>query len=445
MTTFNTSDYAQCVAQLRSVVNERPMARVQVLVVLLCFALNMIDGMDVVLMSYAAPVLADDWGISPSALGAVFSAALFGMTVGCLGIAPLADKIGRRRMIILALGTIGIGMLASGLSQTLTQMVLARVFTGLGVGAILASMAAMTAEFASDAKRNLCVTFVQAGYPIGAILTGFASAWLLPHYGWRYLFLGAAVITLLMLPFIYIWLPESIEFLVKKQPKNALRNVNATLQNMQLNPLPALPPKPLDVAPASVKALFKDEFRRPTLLLWAALFCGFFTLFFVISWIPKIAVDAGLPLDKSIYAGAAYNFGSFIGSIALGWISARFGLQKLIFSFFVVAAVLLVFFGSVPLSASVVLIVTFFIGITLNGGFNGYWPTAARLYPSDIRVTGVGWAVGAARAGAVFGPLVGGYLLGSGAGLGVTFTVFAAPLILAGGLTLLIRNSDFVG
>ncbi len=441
---INTASYDECVTRLRGLVDNNPMTPLQIMVVLICFMLNMIDGMDVVMMSYAAPVLADEWAISPAELGAVFSAALVGMTVGCLAIAPYADVIGRKKMILAAVATIGTGMFFSASCTSLTALVIARVFTGLGVGAILASMASMTSEYASKRSRNLCITFLQAGFPIGAVITGFASAEFIPSHGWRFMFMLAGSITLFMLPVVYFWMPESLEFLAKKQPKGAIQQLNHTLNRMHAPLLRDLPAMPDDARQrTSVKALFEQERARPTLLLWTGIFMGFFTLYFIISWIPKIAVDAGLAVDKGIYAGTAYNLGSFAGSIFLGWISSRFGLQKMIFLFFILAAGLLIAFGSVSMGLTLILLSAFLIGVTLNGGFNGFWPMAARLYPTEIRTTGVGWAVGAGRAGAVMGPLVGGYLLQSGAGLAVTFTVFAVPLVISGLTTLLIRNSDF--
>ena len=267
------------------------------------------------------------------------------------------------------------------------------------------------------------------------------SSLLHPHHVQR--FLAHFSVRAGCLPVVFFFMPESPEFLLKKQPANALTNINKTLTRLNADVIAALPAVTDSVTKTSVKALFREGRARPTLLLWAGVFFGFFTLYFVISWIPKIAVDAGLPLEKGIYAGTAYNLGSFVGSIFLGWISARFGLQRMIFTFFVLAAVTLVVLGNVSMSVTFILTTAFVLGITLNGGFNGFWPTSARLYPTHIRATGVGWAVGAGRAGAVMGPLVGGYLLQSNAGLAATFWVFAIPVVLAGTVTLFIKDKDF--
>ena len=435
--------YEEVVAKVRSVISDQPMSFLQILVVLICFTLNMLDGMDVVLMSYAAPSLAIDWAIPAGALGIVFSAALLGMTVGCLAIAPYADVIGRRKMIMLALFMIAGGMIFSGFANNVVQLALARVYTGLGVGALLASMAAMTSEYSSEKRRNLCVTFLQAGFPLGAIITGFVAADIIPTLGWRPMFIGAGIITGIMLPVVYFYLPESLEFLLRKQPANALRDMNRTFTRMGNPTLSTLPQQPTNAnQKQSVKALFGSR-SFSTLMLWTGVFMGFFTLYFVISWIPKIAVDAGLALDKAIYAGTAYNVGSIFGSIFLGWVSAYFGLQRMIMTFFFASAVVLIVFGNVSMGLSGILFCSLLIGITVNGGFNGFWPTAARLYPTEIRTTGIGWALGAGRGGAVLGPLIGGYLLESGVGLSITFVVFAVPLVIAGGAAYLIRTSDF--
>lgn len=436
-------DCQSSVIHIRRLLDQHAMSGLQILVVLLCFGLNMLDGMDVVLMSFAAPALADDWGIPATALGLVFSAALAGMTAGCLFIAPYADVIGRRRMIMLALFMIGGGMLWSGVAATVTQLALARVYTGLGVGALLASMAAMASEFASENRRNLCVSFVQAGFPLGAVITGFVSAEIIPTLGWRPMFIGAGVLTLIMLPVVYLYLPESLEFLLRKQPTKALNAMNRTLRRMGHSAMATLPPPPSNAPQKqSVKALFGPR-SFSTWMLWSGVFLGFFALYFVISWIPKIAVNAGLPLEQAIYAGTAYNVGSIFGSILLGWISSRFGLQRMIMLFFIAAAGIMLIFGNVSMGVSTILFCSLLIGITLNGGFNGFWPTAARLYPTEIRTTGIGWALGAGRAGAVLGPLIGGYLLHSGASLALTFAIFAVPLVLAGIAARLICLNDF--
>lgn len=438
--TIRTESYFQFTEDFRSAIDRRPMSRLQIGVVIVCFVLNMLDGMDVLLVSYAAPVLAEQWSISPESLGVIFSAGLLGMAIGCLVIAPFADVIGRKPMILIALCDISLGMVLTALSTEVWHLIFWRFMTGLGIGAILASMATLVSEYSSDYRRNFNVGFLQAGYPIGATITGFVAAAYLRDYGWDVAFVIAGLLTGAMIPVVLLWLPESLEFLSKKQPKDALSRLNRIWQKMGNEHISKLPKKPSDVAGrVSVRDLFADDRTRPTYFLWGGIFFCFMTLYFAISWITKSAVDAGLPLDQAIYAGAIYNIGAFSGTLFLGVLSSRVGLQRTIFGAMCVASLFLLVFGWVVMPVAVIFLVTFLIGVSLGGGFNFFYPTATRLYPSHVRTTGVGWAVGVGRAGAVVGPLLAGYLMGAGVSIGWTFSVFAVPTLLGGICALMIK------
>lgn len=435
------SNYITFNNQLRATIDDNKMTSLQIGVVLVCFILNMLDGMDVLLVSYAAPVLAEEWGISPQSLGGIFSAGLFGMAIGCLVIAPFADVIGRKKMILYALLVISFGMLLTALSSDIWHLIGWRFITGLGIGAILASMATLVSEYSNNHRRNFNVGFLQAGYPIGATITGFVAAHYLVVYGWDVAFIVAGLITFSMVPVVWLWLPESLEFLAKKQPQNALEKLNTVWHKMGYDPFEDLPVKPHDHKDkVSVRDLFTEGRKRSTYFLWGGIFFCFMTLYFAISWITKSAVDAGLPLEDAIYAGAIYNLGAFTGTVSLGLLSAKIGLQRTIFGSMAIATMFLLIFGWVKMPIVMIFITTFLIGISLGGGFNYFYPTATRLYPSHVRTTGVGWAVGVGRAGAIVGPLMAGYLMGAGVSIGWTFTVFAVPTILGGICALFIRE-----
>ncbi len=425
--------YLSFTSHLRDLIDKQPMTSLQIGVVWVCFVLNMLDGMDVLLVSYAAPVLAEQWGIEPQSLGGIFSAGLFGMAIGCLFVAPFADVIGRKKMILIALCDIAAGMVLTALSNDVWHLVFWRFVTGIGIGAILASMATLVSEYSNNERRNFFVGFLQAGYPIGATITGFVAASYLRDYGWDTAFIVAGLLTATMIPVVMFWLPESIEFLSKRQPANALNDLNKIWVKMGHDSIAELPPKPQDhIAKISVKDLFADGRKVPTYFLWSGIFFCFMTLYFAISWITKSAVDAGLPLEDAIYAGAIYNIGAFTGTVTLGLVSAKLGLQRTIFYSMAFAAVFLLIFGWVKLPIVLIFVTTFLIGYTLGGGFNYFWPTDTKLYPSEVRTTGVGWAVGIGRAGAVVGPLLAGYLMQTGVSISWTFSIFAVPTILGG-------------
>ncbi|MEM1089668.1 MAG: MFS transporter [Pseudomonadota bacterium] len=423
----------------KDLIDHGPISALQMLVFCVCFLMNALDGMDVLVISYAAPLLAEDWSIAPEALGVVFSAGLVGMTTGAMFIAPYADSIGRRKMILLSILLTGGGVLATAAATSLPVLIALRLISGLGIGAMLASVATMASEFAPDMRRNLILGVVLSGYPIGATVFGLVAADVLPVYGWQAIFLGAGVTTLATFPIAWLALPESPTFLLSVRPGNALQRLNHILQRLGQPALKELPAQHAQPKARSVRALFSDELPRETTLLWLAFFMNFAALYFLLSWIPKLATSAGLALELAIYAGAVFNFGAVFGIAVSGLLSQRFGLKRTIAAFLLLTAVLMGAFGLA--NGSITILILFgLIGFFMQGGFVGLYAIAARLYPTEIRTTGVGWAIGAGRTGAIVGPLVGGMFVGMGLAIGTNFRWFAITLILAAGFTLLIRS-----
>jgi len=406
----------------------------------LCIILNMLDGADVLVVSFAAPVLTQDWAISAEMLGVVFGAGLAGMTLGALVIAPMSDLVGRRTMILAATAIIGSGMVASAWAVNLQQLVGLRFWTGLGIGSMLASVAALASEYAPSRHRAFAVTTATAGYPLGATLTGVAAGWLLPRYGWEGLFLAAGLGSAIMLPLCWALLPESVQFLVARQPRGALQRINRALSSQRLPAMESLPPIPPAGRRAPVTLLFAGDLRAATLLTWAAFFCAFFSLYFLTSWIPRMAVDAGFPLTVAINGSAIFNMGAFIGLILLGWFAAHVDLGRLIAAFFILASLVMVIFGAVHRPVALFYAGMLVIGFLVQGGFGGLYAVAAHLYPAAVRTTGVGWAIGAGRFGAIIGPVGGGLIIGLGFGLFESFVFFALPMVAAALLTWLVSR-----
>ncbi|MEM1261663.1 MAG: MFS transporter [Pseudomonadota bacterium] len=426
---------------LQRLIDEQPISRLQWIVFGVCMAMNALDGMDVLVISYAAPLLADAWSIPATALGAVFSAGLVGMTLGAMFIAPYADVIGRRTMILLAIVITGGGVSATAMADSLPMLITLRLISGAGIGAMLASVATLAAEYAPDRRRNLIVGIVLAGYPIGAVLFGLVAAEILPVFGWQSAFVAAGATTLLSLPLVWWLLPESLSFLADARPKRALERCNEILAAMGRVTLPALPPQPTTATRRSVSGLFEPPTRLATVFLWAAFFMCFAGLYFLTSWIPKLASSAGLPLELAIYAGAIFNLGAVFGIATSGVMSQRFGLRYTISGFLGLTGVVMLLFGFATGSAWT-LVLFGLIGFLLQGGFVGLYVIAARLYPTVLRTTGVGWAIGAGRTGAIVGPFVGGLLVAAGFGIAANFRWFAIALLLAAVFTLRIRSDQ---
>ncbi|MEZ0540095.1 MFS transporter [Fibrella arboris] len=419
-------------ADLKQLIDDSPMSPFQVLMVAICFILNMNDGIDVLVVSFTGSEIVREWGLSKSELGYVFSVGLAGMTVGCFFLAPFGDKIGRRSLFIYSLALITSGMLLSSVIGSYAQLLLMRFVTGLGIGGILPNLAAVAAEFSNHKRRDVNVGLVQAGWPIGAILAGFFTAWAIPLFGWRSAFLAAGVVSALMLVCIVLFMPESLAFLAGRQPRHAHRQINRLLIRMSQPTLDFLPPVNDSRAIVPLKVLFTPEYRASTLRLWVGVFFGFITLYTLMSWVPALAKDAGMPFQLATYVGTALNVGAFLGSLLFGVVAARVGLRRLILSFMVIAFSVMVLYANLPMTYLLMFVMTFLIGVFVQGGFNGYYPTAARVYPAAIRTTGVGLAMGIGRFGAILGPALFGVLSDAGLSFALLFCLFSVPLLIAG-------------
>ena len=370
------------------------------LVVGLCFLINMVDGMDINIITFVRQALQDDWAVGDEAMGAVFSAGLFGMGLGALLIAPLADRFGRKWIILTALALMSVGMIACGYVSSLDGLVLARVMVGIGIGTVLAAMAALASKSVPARSQHMAVGMVQAGFPLAAVFTGFAVAALLEHASWQTLLLWSGWLTLLVLPVAWLILPAHDPVTAQEKPQVRLVE------------------------------LFVPALRPRTLWLWAAVFFGLMVLYFILSWITRLSIEAGLSETNSIYAGAIYNLGAFVGTMGMSWMTTRVPLGKLIPTLLVTAAVVMMAFAIIPLSLALALVLAFVIGVTLQGGYNGVWPLAASVYPPRCRATGIGIAMGIGRSGAVVGPWFGGLLIAANAPLWVLFAAYCVPLLI---------------
>ncbi|MBA4850262.1 MFS transporter [Emticicia sp. BO119] len=429
--TFNTKD----------LIDNSPLSRLQYATLMVCFFMNMLDGMDVLVISYAAPAISEAWGISPQALGVVFGSGLFGMTFGALFLAPIADRIGRKNMILLSAALMGTTVYITSFATSIYWLVVLRFISGLGIGSMLASTAALAAEYTPHKTKDFWVSFVISGYPVGAVLSGLTSGKIIVEEGWQTMFQVAGAITIVSLPIIYFFLTESLDFYIKKQPKRALEKINLILAEMGFETIGVVPPKASEQHKTSVQSLLGNEFRTPTFQLWIALFFAFATLYFLTSWIPKLATNAGLSMQLAIYTGTVFNVGAWFGIMTQGYFSSRYGLKKTIGIILILTGVLMAIF-KIFIGSDAILYVFGLLGFGIQGGFVGLYAVSARMYPTEFRTTGVGWAIGIGRTGGIFGPAVGGVLIGMGLSLSANFLIYAVPTVLAGVMTLFISSKE---
>ena len=423
-------------------VDQIKMTKVQYFSIAICFLMNILDGMDVLVVSYCAPAIAQDLSLGPKTLGVVFSAGLIGMAIGAIFLAPFADKFGRKKLILISAFIMGLSVLLTAFSENIFQLIFMRLLSGLGIGCMLATTATLTSENVLNNSKDFWVSLVISGYPVGAVLSGYIAAAVIPLYGWESMFILSGLITILTIPLTYFFLTESPQFYLKKQPKGALKKANKILVKMNFEALESLPKINLSVINKSqVSQLFTKKYKISTLQLWAALFFAFGCLYFLISWIPKLATDAGLSIELAIYAGSIFNVGAFFGIVLQGYFSSKIGLKKTI-SIFLLLTFLLMASFKIFIGTDILLLIYFLLGFSLQGGFVGLYAVAARLYPTEFKTTGVGWAIGMGRIGGILAPLIGGLFISLGLSLSANFFIFSIPALLASILTYFMPSRD---
>jgi len=400
---------------MRALIDSQPMTAFQWTAVAVCMALNMIDGFDVLVMAFTAASVSAEWKLGGAQLGMLLSAGLFGMAGGSLFVAPWADRIGRRPLVLMCLAVAGGGMILSAFAQSPGQLMALRVITGLGVGGILACSNVIASEYASRRWRGLAVSLQSTGYALGATIGGSIAVWLLTAHGWRSVFLFGGLATLAVMALVLWKLPESLDYLLTRSPSDAvLARVNRLAARLDVAPLKALPARPKAGAEASrskVLALLAGASLRPTLLVWGSFFLTMFGFYFVMSWTPKLLAASGLSAQQGVTAGVLLSLGGIFGTALLGFLGARFRINRVLAVFMAVSAALLCVFVGGGNSLATYYVLAFLIGAFVNACVAGLYAIAPMVYGADVRVTGVGWGIGIGRIGAIVSPLVAGALI----------------------------------
>lgn len=412
--------------ELRQIMDHSPMSWRQSCIVALCVFLISIDGYDVLSISFAAPGIAEEWGIDRAALGIVLSMELIGMGLGAFILGGIADRIGRRPVALFSLCVMTLGMVGATIAQTISTLCIVRLLTGLGIGGVLASISAMSAEFSNLKNRNFCVSLMATGYPLGVIVGGTVASMLLVNFDWRSVFLFGSIISFFAIPLTWVLLPESISFLDRKRPHHALERINKTLKHIGKAPIAELPAPKQSQEKIGVSRLFQADLMKPTMLLTIAYFAHMMTFYYIMKWIPKLVVDMGFPptLSGSVLVWA--NVGGISGCIILSLLTHKFSTQKLVVVALLLSAITVTLFGLEYHSIAELSIVTAAIGFFTNASIVGLYAIIARAFPTEVRAGGTGFILGVGRAGAVCGPIAAGFLLQSGMGSLLTASMVMA-------------------
>jgi benzoate transport len=433
----NAND-ARDLTEPREAIAALPLTAFQLCIIGVLFCLNALDGFDVLAISFAAPGITRDWGISPAALGAVISLGLFGTGVGSLFIAPFADKVGRRPVIVGSLAAMAIGMLICAAAKGSGVLSAGRVATGIGVGALVPCISALSAEYANRRYRDLAVMVMAVGFPLGGFLGGALCAWLLRHFNWNAIFIAGGVFSGAMMLAPLLFVPESMEYLILKPTSRSLQRINAILRRLHQPPMPSLPAAIPEIAPRAGM----DFFMRPSLFGLALIITLIYglhnaTLYYALNWIPKIVVDLGLPQSQAATVAAWCSGGGIIGALGIAVLSARFNVVGLTVALLFGAAGLLCSFARTPGDMALLIAAAAALGVFLYGAQASLYALMTKSFPVHVRATGVGFVTGIGRLGGVLSPIVSGHLLGAGLHYAQVSTVMALGSLFGAGILFL--------
>ncbi|ABA74705.1 MFS transporter [Pseudomonas fluorescens] len=395
-------------------------------VVTLCALLLIFDGYDLFIFGVVLPAIMREWQLTPIQAGALGSYALFGMMFGALAFGSLADRIGRKKSIAICFTLFSSATLINGFASNPTEFGICRFLAGLGCGGLMPNAVALMSEFAPRRLRSTLVAVMFSGYSLGGVLAASVGIYMLPLFGWQSMFFAAAV-PLLLLPMILGFLPESIGFLIRAGKEGQARRILSKVD-------PASAPSDSDTLRQAdsegrgviLLALFRERRASRTLCLWVAFFCCLLMVYALSSWLPKLMANAGYSLGSSLTFLLALNFGGMAGAIFGGWLGDRYNLGKVTVMFFLTAALSISLLGFKSSTALLYLLISV-AGATTIGTQILLYAATAQFYGMSIRSTGLGWASGIGRNGAILGPLLGGALLGIGLPLPLNFVAFAVP------------------
>ena len=408
--------------------DQSPFGRFQWMVVALCGALLIVDGYDVFVAGRVLPTLIKEWGLTKPQAGALQAWALFGMMFGALVFGPLADRIGRKKGIALSFALFTTATLLTGFANTPTQFKIFRFIAGLGCGGLMPNAVALMNEYAPKRLRGTMVAIMFSGYSIGGMVAAILGIQLIPVWGWKPMFFIAAL-PLALLPLVLWKLPESLGFLIRQGRQDEARRLLARI-DPGVGAGDQLVFTDTKGAPASVAALFGHNRATRTAMLWVSFFCCLLLVYLLSSWLPKVLQEAGYAEKASLLSLFSLNFGGMIGAITGGRLGDRFGLPKVVVAFFAAAAASIALIGFGP-SPAVLFALIFVAGASTIGTQILLYASVAQLYDLSVRSTGLGWASGVGRVGAIVGPTLGGFLLARQLPLRDNFLIFAIPAVVS--------------
>ncbi|MDQ3060560.1 MAG: MFS transporter [Pseudomonadota bacterium] len=440
MTTF-ASPVAGPRVDVQVFLNENRFSRYQWLIFALCFLIVLLDGFDTAAIGFIAPSLINEWGVSKPALAPVLSAALFGLAAGALSAGPLADKLGRKRVLIGSVLVFGIACLGSAFAADLTQLTILRFLTGIGLGAAMPNAVTLMSEYCPNQRRAMLTNAMFSGFPLGAAFGGFLASWMIPQWGWRSVLVLGGIAPLLLVVVMLLVLPESVRYMVAKgQPVERIRAVlsRISVSAQQAQSFFLTEAKASVAGQSGLGVVLSPAYRVGSLMLWLAYFMGLVIFYALINWMPILFKDAGIaPKDATLIA-ALFPLGG-VGAIFFGWLMDRFNGNKIIAVGYALTAAAIYAIGQTAGNVGLLVLVVFVAGTIMNTAQSSMPALAAGFYPTQGRATGVAWMLGIGRFGGIAGSFLVAELARRHLDFSTIFAIVAIPGVISA-IALLVKQ-----
>lgn len=414
---------------VQQVIDAHPMSPLQRRLLALCFLVVAIDGFDVAVVGHIAPSLRNEWSLAVTSLGPLFAAGLFGLALGSLVVGPLADRFGRKTMLVTSVVCFGAASIVSAFSSDLSSLTWLRFVTGVGLGGAMPTAITLTSEYCPSARRSSLVTLMFCGFTIGSAIGGLTAAHMVTAYGWRSLLVLGGVLPLMLAVVLAGMLPESVRYLASRRDGKA--RVQAILQRIapSSNFDDAVFAEQRSEGTSPLRGLFRPDLAYGTVLLWVSFFMTLLVVYLLSNWMPTLIQRAGLSLRGASLITATFQLGGTAGAIVLGRLMDRLSQHRVLAAAYLIAAAFIVLMGLTAETPWLMAVAVFGAGFCVSGGQVGANALAAAFYPTSCRTTGVSWALGIGRVGSIVGSLMGGALLAQGWGMGTVYGLVAIPAV----------------
>ena len=407
-----------------------------------CLLIILFDGYDLAINGVVLPLLMVEWGLTAMQAGMLASTALAGMMFGAMIFGSLADKIGRKKVIMICIVLFSGLTFAGGFASNPTEFAILRFLAGLGIGGVMPNLVALTSEYAPIRMRSTLVTGMFSGYAVGGVMAALLGSWFTPDFGWQIMFFIAGI-PLFLLPVIWKFLPESLTFIVQQNRQAEAREIVRRLEpTITVKETTTFELDKVDVPEsASVMSLFRRGRAMNTILFWIAFFTCLLTMYALSSWLPKLMMAAGYSMDNSLMFMMVMNIGAVIGIIGGGILADRFHLKPVLMCLGVMGAVVMSLMGFQS-NEFLLYILVFLAGAASIGSQMLLYSYVAQFYPLAVRSTGIGWSSAIGRMGAIIGPILIGGLLGMNLPAHFNFMAVGLPVLITAIAVSLIMNSN---